>query len=356
MGLAFVHQGGMMLKYYKGSFALTLIGLALGYWIGGAKGAFIVLILSILETSLSFDNAVVNATVLKDMDAVWRKRFMTWGMLIAVFGMRVVFPVIIVAIIAWISPWEALSMAIGRPDDYAAALTSAHITVAGFGGTFLMMVFFKFFLDKEKDVHWVKLIEKPLTKIGKMEAAEIALTLIVSYGVSRFLASADQLPFILSCIAGLVTYVVVDGFASLLESDDKEGHHSATQAVARTGFASFMYLEVLDASFSFDGVIGAFALSNNIFIIAIGLGVGAMFVRSMTIMLVEKETLDQFRYLEHGAFWAIGALATIMFLGTITHISEVITGLIGAGFIGLALWSSIRYNKRQALENSGDKA
>lgn len=343
-----------LLKYFKGSFALTLIGLVLGYWIGestgigGAKAAFIVLILSILETSLSFDNAVVNATVLKDMDPVWRRRFMTWGMLIAVFGMRVVFPVLIVAIIAWVSPWEALVMAVSRPEDYAHTLTSAHITVAGFGGSFLMMVFFKFFLDKEKDVHWVKLIERPLTKIGKMEAAEIALTLILSYTLSRFLPAHEQLPFLVSCIAGLVTYVVVDGFASLLGSDEKEAHHGTVQVAARTGFASFMYLEVLDASFSFDGVIGAFALSNNIFIIAIGLGVGAMFVRSMTLMLVEKETLEQFRYLEHGAFWAIGALATIMYLNTVMHISEVITGLIGAGFIALALWSSIRYNKKNA--------
>lgn len=335
-----------LLKYYKGSFLLTFIGLALGYWIAGPKGAFIVLILSVLETSLSFDNAVVNATVLKDMDEKWRHRFMTWGMLIAVFGMRVVFPVIIVAVIAWISPWEALSMAISKPDLYAQTLTSAHITVAGFGGSFLMMVFFKFFIDKEKDVHWVSLLEKPLSKIGKMEAVEIALTLIASYVISTFMEGHEQLSFILSCIAGIITFVIVDGFASLLENDEEESHKKGTEIVARTGLASFLYLEVLDASFSFDGVIGAFALSNNIFIIAIGLGVGAMFVRSMTIMLVDKGTLEQFRYLEHGAFYAIGALAAIMYLGTLMHISEVITGLIGAGFIGLALWSSILYNRK----------
>ena len=337
-----------LLKYYKGSFLLTLIGVALGYYIDGARGAFIVGILSILEISLSFDNAVVNATVLKDMDAVWRRRFMTWGMIIAVFGMRVIFPVLIVAIIAKVAPWSALSMALYQPDLYATTLTSAHITIAGFGGAFLMMVFLKFFLDKEKDIHWVAAIEKPLSKLGKIEAVEIVITLLATYLISQYIGTHEQLTFIVSCIFGIVTFVIVDGFASLLESEEGHSHgvSDTTVAVARSGFASFMYLEVLDASFSFDGVIGAFALSHNIFIIAIGLGVGAMFVRSMTIMLVEKETLDQFRYLEHGAFYAIGALATIMYLGTFVHISEVITGLIGAGFIGIALVSSLIYNKK----------
>ena len=83
---------------------------------------------------------------------------------------------------------------------------------------------------------------------------------------------------------------------------------------ARGGLGAFLYLEVLDASFSFDGVIGAFALTNNILLIAIGLGVGAMYVRSMTIMLVERGTLAQFRYLEHGAFYSIFALSIVMFL------------------------------------------
>ena len=113
----------------------------------------------------------------------------------------------------------------------------------------------------------------------------------------------------------------------------------------KSGLAGFLYLETLDASFSFDGVIGAFAITHDIIIIAIGLGVGAMFVRSMTLMLVDKGTLGEFRYLEHGAFYAIGALSALMYIGTLMEVSEIITGLIGAGFIVLALYSSIRYNK-----------
>ncbi|GAB3244250.1 DUF475 domain-containing protein [Chitinimonas naiadis] len=333
-----------LFKFFKSSIIVTMAGLVIAYLLGGPKAAFIAAILSVLEVSLSFDNAVVNATVLKDMDAKWRQRFMTWGMLIAVFGMRVVFPVLIVAVIAGLDPWSALMLAVGQPEKYAATLTSAHVVVAGYGGAFLMMVFLKFFLDKEKDVHWVRLIEVPLSKLGKMESVAIAVCLAVVYIMSTLLHAHEQLSFLLAAVAGLITYIVVDGFAALLETEE----HGDSGMVARTGLSAFLYLEVLDASFSFDGVIGAFALSNNIFIIAIGLGIGAMFVRSLTIMFVEKGTLDAFRYLEHGAFYAIGALATIMFVGTFYEISEVVTGLIGAGFIGLAFWSSLRHNKRVA--------
>src|SRR5690606_28965997 len=112
------------------------------------------------------------------------------------------------------------------------------------------------------------------------------------------------------------------------------------------------YLEVLDASFSFDGVIGAFALTSNLFVIAIGLGVGAMYVRSMTIMLVEKGTLAQYRFLEHGAFYAILILSVIMYVQTIYHIPEVITGLGGAALIGVALWSSIRWRRKHPGEEA----
>jgi uncharacterized protein len=329
------------LRFFRGSFIVTALGLAAAYWLGGPKAMFIATILSVLEVSLSFDNAVVNATVLKNMDAIWRKRFLTWGMLIAVFGMRVIFPVLIVAVIAHLSPWAALMMAVGQPEQYAATLTSSHIVVAGFGGAFLMMVFLKFFFDQEKEVHWLHIVESPLSKMGKMGGIEIALCLVIAYVISTQLGDHGQLSFILSSITGIVTYIIVDGFGALLGGEENHGQ----TAVVRTGFSAFMYLEVLDASFSFDGVIGAFALSNNIFIIAIGLGIGAMFVRSLTIMFVEKETLDQFRYLEHGAFYAIGALAFIMFIGTFHEIPEVVTGLIGAGLIGISLLASVHYKK-----------
>jgi hypothetical protein len=126
----------------------------------------------------------------------------------------------------------------------------------------------------------------------------------------------------------------------------RDAAQRAAGITVRSGMAGFLYLNVLDASFSFDGVIGAFALSNNMIVIALGLSIGAMFVRSLTIMLVRRGTLDEYRYLEHGAFWAIVALAIIMLLSVKFDFSETFTGLIGAVLIGASLAWSVRY-KRQ---------
>jgi hypothetical protein len=340
------------MRYFYGSFLVTTLGLvagaALGWEIHGTvRGVlttvFIVTVLGILEVSLSFDNAVVNATVLQRMDVVWRRRFITWGIAIAVFGMRIVFPLVIVAIIAQIGPIATLVLAATNPDEYSRILTSAHVSVSAFGGAFLAMVGLKHFFDIEKDVHWITVIERPLTKLGRIEAVELGSVMLLLWGVGRVLPEHERAAFLIAGMLGLVTYIAVDGVSAVLDPES-----AASGAVTRSGAASFLYLEVLDASFSFDGVIGAFALSNNLFIIAIGLGIGAMFVRSLTIMLVDQGTLTEYRYLEHGAFYAIIALGVIMFLKTIMHIPEAVTGLIGAAFIGLAFWDSVRHNRRHA--------
>jgi hypothetical protein len=336
--------------YFRNSLLVTVAGLALGAFLGwgtthslaGALSTmFIVAVLAILEVSLSFDNAVVNAVVLRKMTPAWRRRFITWGIAIAVFGMRIFFPLVIVAIITRADPISALVMAATDPDRYSSVLTSAHISVSAFGGAFLAMVGLKHFFNHEKDVHWIGLIERPLTRLGRIEALELGLVLLLLYFISRWLLANEQFEFLVAGIFGLVTYIAVDGLSALLNVES-----ALTGELVQSGAASFLYLEVLDASFSFDGVIGAFALSNNLFIIAVGLGVGAMFVRSLTIMLVERETLASYRYLECGAFYAIIALAVMMFLNAVKHIPEVITGLIGAVFIVTSFLASIRYNRR----------
>lgn len=346
-----------MLKYFYGSFFVSFVGLlfgaGVGYYYGGTLQAalsalFLTFILSVLEVSLSFDNAVVNATVLKKMTPVWQHRFITWGILIAVFGMRLIFPLAVVSLVAQINPWDALVLAATQPQRYEEIMLSSHVVLAGFGGAFLLMVALNYFFDHDKDVHWVKAIEAPLAQMGKVEAIEIGLSLLVLYGLTKFLeAPQDQVSFLVAGIFGLVIYVIVDGISAFLQLPS-EGRVD----IERASVAMFVYLEILDASFSFDGVVGAFALTNNLFIIGAGLGIGAMFVRSLTIFLVEKETLAQFRYLEHGAFYAIWALALLMLLGAFVHIPEAITGLVGALFIGLSLWSSMRYQKRSPQHNT----
>jgi hypothetical protein len=338
------------LSYFTGSLALTVVGLVVAaglgvYYRGTAAGVastiFITAVLGVLEVSLSFDNAVVNATVLRDMTPRWRHRFLTWGIAIAVFGMRLVFPLLVVSVVARIGPWDALRLAAVQPHEYARVLTSAHAVLGAFGGAFLGMVCLRYFFDSEKEVHWIKSLERALSTLGKVEAVELGLMLLVIYGFSRAVHPEEAEAFLVAGIFGVVTFIAVDGIGAAMEVSEEAMH-----SVHRASAASFLYLEVLDASFSFDGVIGAFALTNNLFIIAIGLGIGAMFVRSLTVMLVEKGTLASYRFLEHGAFYAIGALAALMLLGTVTEVPEAVTGLVGAAFIGLSVWSSIRWNRR----------
>lgn len=343
-----------VMKYFTGSIVFTVVAIVTGFLYGlfgmhsmsAAVGvACTMLVLGILETSLSFDNAIVNAKVLDTMDDKWRHRFLTWGIIIAVFGMRVVFPILIVAVVAKMTPLAALMVAIQDPTQYAAILKSSHILIAGFGGTFLLMVALKFFFDEEKEHHWIRPIENWIANAGHMKTLVLCLTISIATAITFGLVPiAEQLSFFVACMAGLVCHELVKGVAELLE--EKEEHDLAA-GVVKGGIMTFLYLEVLDASFSFDGVIGAFVLSNNILVIALGLGIGAMFVRSLTIYFVEKKTLAEFKYLEHGAFWSILALAGIMFASINNEIPEWVTGLLSVGFIGSALVTSIISKKKE---------
>ena len=346
-----------MFQFYRGSLIFAIICLVLGAWYGwdstgtiaGVAGVlWIIVVLSVLEISLSFDNAVVNASVLKEMDDVWQRRFLTWGIAFAVFGMRVVFPLAIVAIAAGIGPVQALNLSLSDPQEYERIVSSAHVAIAGFGGAFLALVGSKFFFDAEKEVHWIRTLERWLSSFARVPAIEVGLLLLTMFFISLLLNDADALSFLVAGMLGIVTFIAVEGISKWLEYKDEL--RRAAGAMVRSGLGGFIYLNILDASFSFDGVIGAFALSNNMVIIALGLSIGAFFVRAMTIHLVKKGTLAEYEFLEHGAFWAIIALGAIMLASARFHIPETITGLIGATLIGLSLWWSIRQKKRSAAE------
>ncbi|MFI1936460.1 DUF475 domain-containing protein [Streptomyces purpureus] len=375
----------MVLKTFGWSFAVTALGLAFAAWQWGWEAFGVVLILSILEISLSFDNAVVNAGILKKMNAFWQKIFLTIGILIAVFGMRLVFPVAIVAISAKVGPIEAVQLAMDDPGRYEALVTDAHPAIAAFGGMFLLMIFLDFIFE-ERDIKWLGWLERPLAKLGKVDMLSVCIALIVLLVTAMTFATHahtstgyqdKSATVLLSGVAGLITYLIVGGlsgfFENKLEEEEEREHEEEEKAKAegkpvsavglagKAAFFLFLYLEVLDASFSFDGVIGAFAITNHIFWMALGLGIGAMYVRSLTVYLVRQGTLDDYVYLEHGAHYAIGALAVILVI-TIQHeISELITGTIGVVLIALSFWSSLVRNKRLAqaegkADSSGDKA
>ncbi|MFD0308182.1 DUF475 domain-containing protein [Streptomyces sp. NPDC059517] len=368
----------MVLKTFGWSFAVTALGLVAAVLIGGWTAFGIVLILSILEISLSFDNAVVNAGILKKMSAFWQKIFLTVGILIAVFGMRLVFPVVIVAISASLGPIEAVDLALNDADRYQELVTDAHPSIAAFGGMFLLMIFLDFIFE-DRDIKWLGWLERPLAKLGKVDMLSACIALIILLFTALFLApqahlhagSADKAETVLlSGVAGLITYLVVGGlsgfFENRLEEAEEREHEAEEEAkakgkeisagalVGKAAFFMFLYLEVLDASFSFDGVIGAFAITNDIVLMALGLGIGAMYVRSLTVYLVRQGTLDDYVYLEHGAHYAIGALAGILLITIRFEVNEIITGLIGVVLIAWSFWSSVRRNK--ALEAAEGKA
>lgn len=341
------------MQHYRFSIVFSLICLALGAWYGWASTGtlagtgqvlWIIVVLSVLEVSLSFDNAVVNASVLKEMDEVWQRRFLVWGIAFAVFGMRIVFPLAIVAIAAGLGPVETVRLSLTDPGEYERIVSSAGVGISGFGGAFLAMVGLKFFFDAEKEVHWIGFIERKLSAVSAVKAIEIGVLLLILWGISSLLENAEALTFLIAGILGIVTFIGVEAINTALEIQGEKRRLAG--AAVRAGLGGFLYLNVLDASFSFDGVIGAFALSNNMVVIALGLSIGAIFVRSMTVHLVHRGTLAEYAYLEHGAFWAIIALGGIMLFGAVAHVPEVITGVIGAVLIGLSLWWSVRQNRR----------
>lgn len=340
------------MKHFRVSFIVTALCLAAAGWWGyshtGWPGALtaigVAAILGVMEVSLSFDNAVVNASVLKTWDEFWQKLFLGVGIIIAVFGMRLLFPLVIVAMAADLGLMDVWHLALNDPKQYSAHLTAHHAEVAAFGGMFLLLVFLNFLLDETKEMHWLGHVEEKIGSLGKVSSISVMIAIGALMGSLSLVGEAQKMVVLISGLWGILIYVGVDAISSLLEKEESDGSNVG-EMVKRGGIGAFLYLEVLDASFSFDGVIGAFAITTDVVIIMLGLAIGAMFVRSLTVYLVKQGTLDEFVYLEHGAHYAIGILALIMLGSMKYHIPEVFTGLIGVAFIVASLWSSLRHKK-----------
>jgi uncharacterized protein len=348
----------MILRTFGWSFAITILGLLAALFFGGPAVFLTVAILAILEISLSFDNAVVNATVLERMSVFWQKMFLTIGIAIAVFGMRLVFPLLVVGVTAKLGPIEAIELAINDEELYAAKLEAAYPMIAAFGGMFLLMIFLDFVFTERAD-RWLGWLERPLARIGRLNQLSVLVSMLALTAVGGWTAENPG-QVMTAGVLGIVTYIAVKGLGEFFESGGDEGGDDADEAASakkspvngvvgatgKAGFFLFLYTNVLDASFSFDGVIGAFAISTDLFVIALGLGIGAMYIRSLTVYLVREGTLAEYVYLEHGAHWAIGALAVTMLVSISHHVPELISGGAGVGLILAAFISSILRNRR----------
>ena len=335
------------LKYFYGSIFVAIAGIILAVYMSDNMwmAFYLVVVLALLEVSLSFDNAVVNAKVLMQMSPFWQKMFIWIGIPIAVFGMRLIFPIFLVNATTDMGFTQVLHVALNDPKAYQHALMEGFPMISAFGGSFLFMVFLRWLIVDPPQVQWIGWIERSkwIKTLSELNGVHIFIALMVGAYLTYHAQTALGLGYEvgLAFIIGILVHECLHAMNHFLGGSSGSGVQ-----VVRHGLMGFIYLEILDASFSLDGVIGAFAITTDILIIMIGLGIGAMFVRSLTILFVEKKTLSTFRFLEHGAHYAIGLLAIVMFVKISGHVPEWFTGGAGIALIGAAFIHSIIQNKK----------
>ncbi len=326
-----------MLKIFLAPTLVSLAALAGIFVWGGSEALLLAAALAVLEISLSFDNAVINAKVLAKMSPLWQRRFLVWGMPVAVFGVRFALPVLIVSAAALISPWAIAALAFTDPAEYARLLHNADPVIHAFGGSFLLMVALKYFFDEEKKVHWFGALERRLSRWGAVQSLELFVACAAVIAVAA--ASHEPMLALAAGLVGVLLFIVIEGITHSLSSNLRSG--------AAAGAAGlFVYLNILDAAFSLDGVVGAFALTTQILVILVGLGIGAYFVRAFTVYLTRRNTIQTLIYLEHGAHWAIFFLALCLFAALFVQVPEALPGGVGLLFALLAYISSRRALKR----------
>ncbi|NCN99908.1 DUF475 domain-containing protein [Candidatus Falkowbacteria bacterium] len=268
----------------SGNLIITIIGLAL------------------FEIISSVDNAVVNANILKTMPEKYRKIFLFWGLLFAVFVVRGLLPFIIV--------WMANpSLGIGQVIGYAfsgsqemnAYLEHSKPLLLLGGGIYLFFVFLSWLFLEEKK--YAFLVEGFIHRQGVwFYALASIITTTVVY------LSLQQNPILaLAATIGVSAFFITDGFKKNAEEKEQQLLNPAMAA-----WSKILYLEILDASFSIDGVIGAFAFTVSVPLIILGNGLGAVVVRELTVRGIDL--IAKFAYLKNGAMYAIGVLGSIMIM------------------------------------------
>lgn len=323
----------------------TLLTIGLGVWVANVKGLnalWLFVVLVILEVTLSFDNAVINSHVLARMSKFWQTMFLTVGIVTAVFVVRFILPIVIVMLSSQHEFSAVLNMALHQPAAYSAILHDAAPIINAFGGTFLLMIGISYFMDRDKDIHWLHQIEKTLSRFGKYDVFKVFVMLLLAVALYATADPAHREAILVASILGTLVHLALELFGDYFSGRQSR----ATTLTGMAAFASFIYLDVLDASFSLDGVIGAFAITGDVILIIAGLGAGALWVRSLTVYLTRTGAIAKYRYLEHGAHWAILVLGVIMLI-KLYHVEppEWFVGSIGLLFVATAIGSSIAEKK-----------
>ena len=325
----------------------------------GALG--IVALLAVLEVSLSFDNAIANARYVVRLNQQWQERFLTWGIFIAVFGMRLLFPVLVVSATAGANPLEVTKIAITDPKAYAVGFEHAHVPLVVFGGIYLLQIFINYMANKaEKEATWLpieRVFEFAGSKVNPRLLAFFAAVLAVVC-LANFQWPDHKVTVYLWGAGSIALFQLVAWIGDKLggdEDDDEEDKGDEAEAGTATGSKSnqllnlsgraaamvFLYLELQDAMFSFDGIMGAFAFTLLVVLILAGNGIGALFVRSMTIQLVRTNSLAEFPFLGGGAYFAIGILPFAMWF----ELPDFLIGGVTVLLIAAAVVHSVYYKK-----------
>jgi hypothetical protein len=291
----------------------------------------ILLGLIVFEIVNSLDNAIVNAHILKKMDRVWRKRFITIGIFTSVFLVRFLVPFAILWIAApGIDVMQLFSLESLENPTASEAIEHSKPWILLFGGVFLLYLYFHWLFIEKKHPLFLERFLKEQHGVWFFAFASIILIAIMWF------ARTDP-NMMLAAAIGSTTFFIIYGFKELAEKTEKRLLHAG----AATGFSAFMYLEVLDATFSFDGVIGAFAFTTNLLIIIIGIGIGAFVVRELTIRGIEH--VGKYRWLKNGAMTAIGFLGLFMVVESFGIEMPVwIPTVVTFALLGIAFYKSHR--------------
>jgi hypothetical protein len=301
--------------------------------------------LVVFEIVNSIDNAIINAHVLKTMSAKWRKIFLFWGLIFAVFVVRGILPFLIV----WLTvPGISIAAAFaamfsGSPEIIEAINAGKPLILMG-AGVFLLLLYLHWLFLEEKSPLFVtdKLI-KPHFGIWFFACAAVLLTAIL------FFAKANPI-LMLSAAIGNAAFFILYGFR---EQAEKESEYLVAGGGGMGDLSKLLYLEVLDASFSFDGVLGAFAFTTSIPLILVGNGIGAFVVREMTIRSIDK--VASYKFLKNGAMTSIGILGAIIIFESFSeslklgfNIPDAVAPLVTFALVGVAFWESRKLLKHKA--------
>lgn len=343
---------------YSGALAITVAAMVFAYLlevesgpVAGLTAVLVVVTLGLLETALSLESVAVNAKVLGGMSRFWRGMFVATGLLVTIFGMRFVFPLLIVWAVGDHGFWTMVSLVMQDSMEFRQILQTQFAVFAGFGGAFLLMAFTGFFMDPKKEEHWIRWLERPMWKLGRLKLMSVVATGAISQLFSVHVPNGQGHKFLAAAMLGIATYLLVELMITFLQSGwekvsvgrPQQGWSGLTSSLE---FASLLYLVLLGTSFSFHVVIGAFSLTSNLLIILLGLGVGVLFIQLLSVRLISETKPRAYPFLKHGVFWANGVLSLGLYLQAVEWvIPEVLIGSVGTGFIGSSFVSSLRHRR-----------